>query len=58
MIKALFAFLLIFFVMYFCIPSYRKLSGKEKWSLVKLLSFSTLCAVLSISFLTILIVLF
>jgi hypothetical protein len=58
MIKMLLAFLIAFGIFYIGIPSYRNLSGKEKWDLTKLFFFSIMCALLAIVLLVIFVVLF
>jgi hypothetical protein len=52
------AFLVVFFILYFGIPQYRKLSGKEKWDLAKLFLFSLMCTIFSIGLLILFVVLF
>lgn len=58
MIKMILAFLVVFALLYFLIPQYRNLTGQEKWDFVKLLSYSLVCAILSMCALTLLVVLF
>jgi putative effector of murein hydrolase LrgA (UPF0299 family) len=58
MIKMLLAFLIVFFILYFGIPQYRELTGKNKWDLAKLILFSLLCTVISIGLLVLFVVLF
>lgn len=58
MIKILLAFILAFAVCYFGIDGYRKLTGKEKWALTKLIGYSIICATLAICFLVAIVILF
>jgi hypothetical protein len=58
MIKMVLVFAFVFCLLYFIIPQYRKLTGKQKWDYVKLLSYSALCAVLSIGVLILFVILF
>ena len=58
MIRAFIAFLIVFGIMYVAIPSYRSLTGREKWDVVKLVSYSVLCAILSILVLSGIVILF
>lgn len=58
MIRMYGAFFIVFFAMYFGIPSYRRLTGKEKWDIIKLLGYSALCAALSIGLLSLFVILF
>lgn len=58
MIKAILAFLIVFGIMYVAIPSYRSLTGREKWDVVKLVSYSVLCAIISILVLSGIVILF
>ena len=58
MITMFLAFLVVFFILYFGIPQYRKLSGKEKWDLAKLFLFSLMCTIFSIGLLILFVVLF
>jgi hypothetical protein len=54
----LLAFLIAFAIFYFGIAGFRNLTGKDKWALVKLLSYSVTCAILAIVFLVVLVVIF
>lgn len=58
MIRAFIAFLIVFGIMYVAIPSYRNLTGREKWDMVKLISYSVLCGVLSVLVLSVIVILF
>jgi hypothetical protein len=58
MIKIILAFLFVFSICYFGIKGYRDLSGKDKWSLTKLLGYSILCALTAIVLLMLIVILF
>ena len=58
MIKIILAFLVAFGICYFGIKGYRDLSGKDKWALTKLLTYSILCAVTAIVLLMLVVILF
>lgn len=58
MFKMLFAFLIVFSSLYLLIPAYRKLQKKDKWSLVKLVAFSAVCALLSLVLLSLIVIIF
>jgi hypothetical protein len=58
MIKIILAFLFIFGLFFFGILAVRDMTGKELWSVTKLLTYSAICAILTIVFLIILVVLF
>lgn len=58
MIKALLAFAFIFALLYFVIPMYRNMTGKEAWSLIKTILFSSFVAALSLLLLVIFVILF
>lgn len=58
MIRMYIAFFIAFAICYFGIDNYRKLTGKEKWALTKLLAYSIICSVLAMSILTAIVVLF
>lgn len=58
MIKIILAFLIAFAICFFGIKGYRDLAGKDKWALVKLVGYSSLCAGLAIAILVSLVVLF
>ncbi len=51
MFKIVFSFLIVFLVFFFGISQLRKMSGKEKWQLTKLVGYSIICS--SLTFLTI-----
>ena len=58
MIKVLIFFLLLFALFFLGINTVRKLSGKEKWQLTKTLGYSIVCAVLTISVLISIVLIF
>lgn len=58
MARMVLAFLISFALFYFGIAGFRALTGKEKWAVVKLLSYSIGCAILALAFLIVLVVLF
>lgn len=58
MIKILIMFFGLFFSFYFGIQAFRALSGLEKWQLTKLMTYSAVCAVISVITMTIFVILF
>ena len=48
MIRIILAFLFVFGLFYFGIDAFRSLTGREKWDLTKLVTYSIMCAVLTI----------
>lgn len=48
MIKMILSFLVVFGGVFFGIQAFRQLSGKEKWNLTKVASYSALCALFTI----------
>lgn len=48
MIRIILAFLVVFSAFYFGIDAFRHMTGREKWNLTKLATYSTMCAVLTI----------
>ncbi len=58
MIKVLLFFLLLFALFFLGINTVRELSGKEKWQLTKTLGYSIVCAVLTISVLISIVLIF
>jgi hypothetical protein len=58
MIRMYIAFFIAFAICYFGIDAYRKLTGKDKWALTKLLGYSILCSVLAVSILSAIVILF
>jgi hypothetical protein len=49
MIKIILAFLVVFGLFFFGINTVRTMTGKEKWALTKIISYSIICAVLTVS---------
>lgn len=58
MIRIILAFVVIFGLFFFGIKSLRALTGKEKWQLTKLLGYSILCSLLTITAMISLVILF
>lgn len=58
MIKMLFAFLFFSVAFAIGIEAFRRLSGKEKWQVVKLLGYASVCAFVTIMFLSGIVILF
>ena len=58
MIRVLLAFIVIFSLFFFGIQTLRKMTGKEMWSLTKLLTYSLFCAILTIAALILIVIIF
>jgi hypothetical protein len=58
MIRVILAFFFIFGVFFFGIQAIRNMTGKEVWSLTKLLTYSLFCAILTIATLISIVVIF
>jgi hypothetical protein len=58
MIKIFIMFAIVFAICYFGIDAYRKLTGKEKLALTKVVAYSILCSVVSVSVLAAIVILF
>ena len=58
MIRLWLGFAILFAGFYFAIPAFREMNGKEKWDLTKTILFSLLCAILSVSVMVVIVVLF
>jgi hypothetical protein len=58
MIRLWLVFAILFAGFYFAIPAFREMNGKEKWDLTKTILFSLLCAILSVSVMVVIVVLF
>ena len=56
--KLIFVFLVVFAIFFVSIKVFQKLSGKEKWQLTKIATYSILCSLLTIASLTTIVVLF
>jgi|APGre2960657423_1045063.scaffolds.fasta_scaffold03935_9 hypothetical protein len=58
MIKIILAFLFVFGLFFFGIKTVREMTKKELWSVTKLLTYSAICAILTLIFLITFVVLF
>lgn len=58
MIRMLLTFVVMYAIFYFGIPAIRKMSGLEKWDLMKTVSYATMCTVLAVAALTVMVVVF
>lgn len=58
MARIILAFLFVFGMFYFGIDAFRKLTGREKWDLTKLVAYSIICAVLTIVVLALFVITF
>jgi len=58
MFKIILAFAVIFGLFFFGIKTVREMTEKELWSVTKLLTYSAICAILTLVFLITLVVLF
>lgn len=58
MIKAIQIFAIVFAVIFFGIQAVRAMTGKEKWALAKLLTYSAVCAILTVMVLIGIVILF
>lgn len=58
MIRVILAFVVVFGLFFFGIRAVRDMTGKERWELTKLLTYSAFCAILTLGFLIALVVLF
>jgi hypothetical protein len=58
MSKLVLAFIIFTALFWFGIEVFRKMSGKEKWKLTKVVAYSTLCSILAIATLTLIVILF
>jgi hypothetical protein len=58
MAKIILSFIVLFVIFYFGITALRSMSGKEKWALTKLVTYSILCTVLTTLVLTAFVLLF
>jgi hypothetical protein len=56
--KVILAFLVIFGLFFFGIKAIREMTGKELWSLSKLLTYSLVCAILTVVSMIIIVILF
>lgn len=58
MTRGIVLWLFVTALFYFGIPAWRSLTGKEKWSLTKHVSYTILCSVLSFVTLALIVILF
>jgi hypothetical protein len=58
MIRVFLAFVVIFCLFFFGINAIRNMTGKEMWSLTKLLTYSLFCAILTLATLISIVVIF
>jgi FtsH-binding integral membrane protein len=58
MFKIVLAFVVIFGLFFFGISAIRNMTEKDRWSLTKMLTYSMICAILTLVFLITLVVLF
>lgn len=58
MFKIILAFLFVFGLFFFGIKTVREMTGKDRWALTKLIAYSIICAVLTVSALVIFVLTF
>ena len=58
MIKIVLTFIIVFGLFFFGIKAVREMTGMEQWKLTKYVTYSILCAVTTIVFLTMFVILF
>ena len=58
MIRIILLFFIIFFLCFYGIPFLRKLKGNQQITLIKNLIWSLVCAIISVSFLVMIVILF
>jgi len=58
MIRGILTFLIMWALVVGCIASWRALSGKEKWSLVKTIAYGGFTATIALVFVIVLVILF
>jgi hypothetical protein len=58
MFRVILAFLVIFGLFFFGIKAVRDMTGKELWSMTKLLTYSIVCAILTLATLISIVVIF
>jgi hypothetical protein len=58
MVKVIFAFVFLTLAFALGIEVFRKLSGMEKWEVIKVVGYGFLCSVITICFLTGIVILF
>ena len=58
MIRIIFAFVVVFGLFFFGIRAVRDMTGRERWDTSELLTYSAICAILTVVFLTAFVVVF
>lgn len=58
MFRVILAFIFIFGMFFFGINAIREMTGKELWSMTKLLTYSAICAILTLATLISIVVIF
>jgi hypothetical protein len=58
MMRGIVLWLMVTAIFYFAIPAWRSLTGKEKWSLTKHVSYTIMCSVLALLTLVLIVILF
>jgi hypothetical protein len=58
MIRLWLVFAVLFAGFYFGIPAFRKMKGKEKWDMTKIILFSMICSFLAVGAMVLIVVLF
>jgi hypothetical protein len=58
MVKVILAFVVVFGFFFFGINTIREMTGKELWSMTKLLTYSAICAILALVILISIVVIF
>lgn len=58
MIRIILAFIIVFLIFFFGIKMFTQLSGKDRWTVTKLLAYSMICAIITTVFLVSIVVLF
>jgi hypothetical protein len=58
MVKVILAFVIVFGLFFFGINTIREMTGKELWSMTKLLTYSAICAILALAILISIVVIF
>jgi hypothetical protein len=58
MIRVILAFVVVFGLFFFGFRAVREMTGKEIWSITKLLTYSIICAILTLATLILIVVIF
>ena len=58
MIRLWLVFFIIFVLFYVGIPTFHKLTGREKWAVTKLMIYSLMCSLLAIATMALIVILF